>query len=71
MAEHIEWRSAVLRSTRDLAPDIRMFEIEMAGEFVPPTPGSHINITVQIGGRRTCGPIRSSAPARTECIVSW
>ena len=51
MGEQIDWRSARLRSTRDLTPDIRLFEIEPSGEFVVPTPGSHINIVVQIKGR--------------------
>jgi ferredoxin-NADP reductase len=49
--EQIDWRSARLRSTRDLTPDIRLFEIEPSGKFVVPTPGSHINIVVQIKGR--------------------
>jgi vanillate O-demethylase ferredoxin subunit len=51
MAEIIEWRSARLRSMRDLTPDIRLFEIEPSGEFNVPTPGSHINVAVQIAGR--------------------
>jgi ferredoxin-NADP reductase len=51
VGERIDWRSARLRSTRDLTPDIRLFEIEPSGEFVVPTPGSHINIVVQIKGR--------------------
>jgi vanillate O-demethylase ferredoxin subunit len=51
VAEQIEWQSAKLRSTRDLTPDIRLFEIEPSGEFVAPTPGSHINVTVQIRQR--------------------
>ena len=51
MGEQIDWRSARLRSTRDLTPDIRLFEIEPSGEFVVPTPGSHINIVVQIKSR--------------------
>jgi vanillate O-demethylase ferredoxin subunit len=51
VAEQIEWRSARLRAVRDLTPDIRLFEIEPAGEFVVPTPGSHINFVVQINGR--------------------
>jgi len=51
VGEQIDWRSARLRSTRDLTPDIRLFEIEPSGEFVIPTPGSHINIVVQIKGR--------------------
>jgi ferredoxin-NADP reductase len=51
MSEAIEWRSARLRSVRDLSPDIRLFEIEPTGEFVPPSPGSHFNIMVHINGR--------------------
>ena len=51
MAEAIEWRSARLRATRDLSPDIRLFEIEPVGEFIAPTPGSHFNIGVQIDSR--------------------
>ena len=51
MAEQIEWRNARLRSIRDLTSDIRLFEIEPAADFVPPTPGSHINIVVQINSR--------------------
>ncbi|WP_262296978.1 PDR/VanB family oxidoreductase [Microvirga sesbaniae] len=51
MAEQIEWRAAKLLRTRDLSPDIRLFEIEPSGDFVAPTPGSHINVTVQIGER--------------------
>jgi vanillate O-demethylase ferredoxin subunit len=49
--EQIEWRKARLVSLRDLTPDIRLFEIEPSGEFVVPTPGSHINFVVQIKGR--------------------
>ena len=51
MAEPIDWRSARLRSVRDLAPDIRLFEIEPSDAFVPPAPGSHIDVTVQVGDR--------------------
>jgi vanillate O-demethylase ferredoxin subunit len=51
MQKPIEWRAAALRATRDLTPDIRLFEIEPSGEFVVPTPGSHINVAVQIGER--------------------
>jgi ferredoxin-NADP reductase len=51
MPDAIEWRSGSLREVRDLSPDIRLFEIEPAGDFVPPTPGSHFNIGVQINGR--------------------
>ncbi len=51
MAERIEWRSGRLRNTRDLTPDIRLFEIEPSGTFVAPNAGSHINVAVQIGER--------------------
>ena len=51
MPEPIEWRGARLRVTRDLTPDIRLFEIEPSGGFVVPTPGSHINVAVQIRDR--------------------
>ncbi len=51
MAEQLDWRPAKLLRTRDLSPDIRLFEIEPSGDFVVPKPGSHINVTVQIGER--------------------
>lgn len=51
MADSIDWRAAQLRSVRDLTPDIRLFEIEPSGAFVRPTPGSHINVMVQLGER--------------------
>jgi vanillate O-demethylase ferredoxin subunit len=51
MPEPIEWRSATLRATRDLTPDIRLFEIAASGAFIAPSPGSHINVAVQIGER--------------------
>ena len=51
MREIIEWQPARLRATRDITPDIRLFEIEPAGRFEAPTPGSNINIVVQIDGR--------------------
>ena len=52
MPEEIQWREARLHSARNLTPDIRLFEIAPSGEFVVPTPGSHINVTVQVGERR-------------------
>jgi vanillate O-demethylase ferredoxin subunit len=36
---------------RDLTSDIRLFEIEPEGAFVATTPGSHIDIVVDIDGR--------------------
>ncbi len=50
MAETID-RSGVVRATRDLTPRIRMIEIEPEQAFVPPSPGSHIDFSVVIGGR--------------------
>jgi vanillate monooxygenase ferredoxin subunit len=52
MPEEIQWREARLHSARNLTPDIRLLEIAPSGEFVVPTPGSHINVTVQVGERR-------------------
>ncbi len=51
MAERIEWGEGVVRATRDLSPDIRSIEIAPAGGFVPPSPGSHVNVGVLIGDR--------------------
>ena len=45
------WHEARLAALRDLTPDIRLFEIDPGVHFVPPTPGSNIGVTVQIGGR--------------------
>ena len=41
----------VVRATRDLGPDIRSIEIAPASGFVPPSPGSHVNVGVLIGDR--------------------
>jgi ferredoxin-NADP reductase len=51
MAAQIDWGIARLRATRELAPDVRLFEIEPQEGFVAPTPGSHIQVMVDIGGR--------------------
>ena len=51
MAERIEWGDGVVRATRDLSPDIRSIEIAPASGFVPPSPGSHVNVGVMIGDR--------------------
>ena len=51
MRDGIEWQAARLRSVRDLAADIRLFEIEPAGPVAAPAPGSHINVAVLIGER--------------------
>lgn len=47
----MEWQDARLRSIRDLAPDIRLFEIEPAKPAAAPAPGSHINVGVLIDGQ--------------------
>src|SRR5690349_19083122 len=52
MTKPIEWCSARLCATRDLAPDIRLFEIEPDGAFVAATAGSHIDVIVMIDGRQ-------------------
>ena len=51
MAGQIDWGPARLTATRQLAPDVRLFEIEPLGGFVAPTPGSHIRVMVEIDGR--------------------
>jgi len=48
MAEAID-RIGVVRATRDLTPTIRLIEIEPRQGFVPPSPGSHIDVSVMIG----------------------
>lgn len=52
MPDRFEARPAVIRATRDLTADIRLFEIAPADGFVPPTPGSHIDVAVEIDGAR-------------------
>jgi ferredoxin-NADP reductase len=51
MAESTAWRPARLRAARSLTPDVRLLEIEPGGDFIPPRPGSHINVAVRIGER--------------------
>lgn len=51
MNARLNWQKAHVRSIAALTPDIRLFEIEPHERFVPPSPGGHINISVQIDGR--------------------
>ena len=51
MAEAVAWGPGRLRSTRDLAPDVRLFEIEPPPGFDVPSPGSHVQFLVPIGER--------------------
>lgn len=51
MAEPLDWGRARLRAVRDLSHDIRLFEIEPESRFAPPRPGSHIQVSVQVGDR--------------------
>lgn len=47
-----EWTEAQLQATRDVAPNIRLFEIKPAsGSAQPWTPGSNIDVGVFVGGR--------------------
>ncbi len=50
MAEAID-RIGVVRATRNLTPAIRLIEVEPTAGFVPPSPGSHIDVSVMIGDR--------------------
>jgi vanillate O-demethylase ferredoxin subunit len=58
------WQSARLVVTRQLASEVRLFEIEPAAGFAAPSPGSHIRVMVETGGRpdvrcySTVGPCR-------------
>ncbi|MFD1623498.1 PDR/VanB family oxidoreductase [Azospirillum griseum] len=47
----LEWQDARLRAVRDVAADIRLFEIEPTTPAKPPAPGSHISVAVTIDGR--------------------
>jgi vanillate O-demethylase ferredoxin subunit len=51
MTKPVQWNGAHLRATRDLTSDIRLFEIEPEGALVATTPGSHIDVVVDIDGR--------------------
>ena len=51
MRKPIEWRAGQVRATRDLTRDIRLIEIVPAGDFVAPSPGGHIKLSVMIGDR--------------------
>ncbi|MGY8662352.1 PDR/VanB family oxidoreductase [Bradyrhizobium sp. UFLA05-109] len=51
MAKPMERISARLCATRDLTPDVRLFEIEPDRPLIKATPGSHIDIVVPIDGR--------------------
>lgn len=47
----VEWRTGLVRATRDLTPDIRLLEIDPGPGFPTPSPGSHVKVTVDIAGR--------------------
>ncbi|TWA88943.1 FAD-binding oxidoreductase [Bradyrhizobium stylosanthis] len=51
MAKPTEPISACLRATRDLTPDVRLFEIEPDSPLVNLGPGSHIDVLVPTDGR--------------------
>jgi ferredoxin-NADP reductase len=51
MTKPVQWSGACLRGMRDLTSDIRLFEIEPEGAFVATTPGSHIDVVVDIDGQ--------------------
>ncbi len=51
MPAPLDWRRARLAATRDLTRDVRLLAIEPEGAFVPPTPGCHIQVGVQVDGR--------------------
>ncbi|MGY2049518.1 PDR/VanB family oxidoreductase [Methylobacterium sp. JK268] len=51
MAAPLSWQGARLAAHRDLAPDVRLFEIAPESAFVPPEPGSHLLVAVMAGER--------------------
>ncbi|WP_445219672.1 PDR/VanB family oxidoreductase [Bradyrhizobium sp. Pa8] len=51
MAKPIEWTSARLCATRELTPDVRLFEIAADRVLMTATPGSHIDVLMPIDGR--------------------
>ena len=72
MAETIDWMPARLASSRDLTPDIRLFQIRPDAGFVRPTPGAHIKIEVRIEGRpdvRSYSVVGSTADGAYEIAV--
>lgn len=50
MRYSVNWQDATLRTTRDLTPDIREFEIVPSGIWESFQPGAHLDITVMIAG---------------------
>lgn len=51
MLQAVDQKAGRLRAIRDLTPDIRLFEIEPDGGFVPPPPGSHLDFRMRIHDR--------------------
>ena len=47
-----EWEVARVTSIREVASDVRLFEIEPSGAAVPYGPGSHINVGVIVDGEQ-------------------
>ena len=67
----IEWRGATLRATRDLTPDIRLFEIAAVGRLRRAVARAATSMSrCRSASGRTCAPIRSSDPAPTGSIAS-
>ena len=67
MTKPVQWNGACLRATRDLTSDIRLFEIEPEGAFVATTPGSHIDIVVDIDGRSQLRSYSLVGPCADGC----
>ena len=52
MRYELEWGSGHIRSTRDLTPTIRQFEIVPTEGIRPYSAGSHINLSVMVGDQQ-------------------
>jgi vanillate monooxygenase ferredoxin subunit len=74
MTKPVQWSGARLRATRDLTSDIRLFEIEPEGAFVATTPGSHIDVVVDIDGQPQVRSYSLVGPCADGCYriaVKW
>ena len=52
MKNNLQWHPATLRAHRDLSPTVREFELRPEGGVKRWTVGSHLNVEVDIDGRR-------------------
>lgn len=51
MRSNLSWSTAVVRETHDLTAGIRAFDLEPQDGLLPFAPGSHLDVSVLVGGR--------------------